>query len=240
MAVRARSYLEPHAQKSLTYNMTSLRRASLAATLFVSSVLLSAPLFSQTTLTPDQALNKLLEGNARFVAGTASHPDQSPERRAELASGQSPFAIVLTCSDSRVAPEIYFDQGLGDLFVLRNAGNVLDDHTIGSIEYAIEHLHAKLVIVVGHEKCGAVAATVAGGHEPGHIHTIVESIEPAFESVKAKDGDKIENTVRANARRVAELLGRVEPIVGEAVKAGHVKVVAGRYDLTSGKVEILQ
>jgi carbonic anhydrase len=201
--------------------------------------LLASPIFAQTPVTPDQALAKLLEGNARFVAGNVTHPDQSTERRAALASGQTPFAIVLTCADSRVSPELYFDQGLGDLFVLRNAGNVLDDHIIGSIEYAIEHLHTRLVIVVGHEKCGAVAATVAGGHAPGHIHTIVESIEPAFDSVKAQDGDKIDNTVRANARRVAELLSHIEPIVGEAVKSGQVKVVAGRYDLASGKIDLL-
>jgi carbonic anhydrase len=219
--------------------MLSLRHARRVFVLASGCALFSAPLFGQSALTPDQALAKLIEGNARFAAGGATHPNQSTERRAALASGQTPFAIVLTCSDSRVAPEIYFDQGLGDLFVLRNAGNVLDDHTVGSIEYAIEHLHATLVVVVGHEKCGAVSATVAGGHAPGHIHSIVESIEPAFESVKALDGDKVENTVRANARRVAEILSHVEPIVGEAVKSGHVKVVAGRYDLATGRVELL-
>ena len=192
-----------------------------------------------SAVAPDAALARLLEGNARFVAGNATHPHQSNERRAELVGGQAPFAVILTCADSRVAPEIYFDQGLGDLFVLRNAGNVLDDHIIGSIEYAIEHLHAGLVVVVGHAKCGAVAATVAGGHAPGHIHSIVESIEPALESVRSQEGDKVDNTVRANARRVAEILRHVEPIVGEAVKSGSVKVVAGRYDLATGRVEIL-
>jgi carbonic anhydrase len=188
---------------------------------------------------PDESLTRLLEGNKRFVAGTVTHPDQSIERRTQLAEGQKPFAIVLTCADSRVSPELYFDQGLGDLFVLRNAGNVLDDHTIGSIEYAVEHLHSNLIIVVGHAKCGAVAATIAGGHAPGHIHSIVESIEPAAESCKNQDGDKVDNTVRANARRVAGILSHVEPIVGEAVKSGKVKVVAGRYDLATGRVEIL-
>jgi carbonic anhydrase len=196
-------------------------------------------LFGEPTLTPDAALARLLEGNQHYVAGTPTHPDQSVERRTSLAEGQTPFAIILTCSDSRVAPELYFDQGLGDLFVLRNAGNVLDDHTIGSIEYAVEHLHAGLIVVVGHAKCGAVAATVAGGHAPGHIHSIVESIAPAYESVAKQEGDKVDNTVRANARRVAGILARVEPILGEAVKSGRVKVVAGRYDLATGRVEIL-
>lgn len=190
-------------------------------------------------LTPDAALARLLEGNQRYVAGKPTHPDQSVERRTALAEGQTPFAIVLTCADSRVSPELYFDQGLGDLFVLRNAGNVLNDHTIGSIEYAVEHLHAGLIVVVGHAKCGAVAATVAGGHAPGHIHSIVESITPAYESVAKQEGDKVDNTVRAHARRVAGILARVEPILGEAVKSGRVKVVAGRYDLATGRVEIL-
>jgi len=188
---------------------------------------------------PDESLAGLLAGNQRFVAGTASHPHQSADRRTALASGQQPFAIILTCADSRVSPEIYFDQGLGDLFVLRNAGNVLDDHTIGSIEYAVEHLHAGLIVVVGHEKCGAVAATVAGGHAPGHIHSIVESIAPALKAVQKQDGDKVANTVRENARRVAAILRDAEPILGEAVKSGHVKVVAACYDLATGRVEIL-
>ena len=196
-------------------------------------------LHAETSVAPETALARLMEGNQRFVAGTPSHPRQSTERRTTLAEGQQPFAIVLTCADSRVAPEIYFDQGLGDLFVLRNAGNVLDDHIIGSIEYAVEHLHATLIIVVGHAKCGAVGAAVAGGHAPGHIHSLVESILPAVELAEKQEGDKVDNTVRAHARRVAEILGRVEPILGAAVKAGQVKVVAGRYDLASGRVEIL-
>lgn len=194
---------------------------------------------SESGITPNEALTRLLEGNKRFVAGTPSHPDQSVEHRATLVEGQKPFAIVLTCSDSRVSPEIYFDQGLGDLFVLRNAGNVLDDHTVGSIEYAVEHLHSGLIIVVGHAKCGAVSAAVAGGHAPGHIHSIVEAIEPAVEATQKQEGDKVDNAVRANARRVAEILTQVEPIVSKAVQAGEVKVVAARYDLATGRVELL-
>ena len=194
---------------------------------------------AEPAVKPEDALARLLEGNQRFVAGTATHPNQSAERRTAIAGGQQPFAIVLTCADSRVAPELYFDQGLGDLFVLRNAGNVLDDHIIGSIEYAVEHLHASLLIVVGHAQCGAVSAAVAGGHAPGHIHSLVESIEPALAVALKQEGDKVDNTVRAHARRVADILARVEPILGEAVKAGHLKVVAGRYDLATGRVEIL-
>lgn len=185
------------------------------------------------------ALEILLAGNKRFVAGRPMFPDQSPARRRELAGGQKPFAIVLTCADSRVAPELYFDQGLGNLFVLRNAGNILDDHTIGSIEYAVDHLKAGLVIVVGHEKCGAVAAAVAGGHAPGHVHSIVEAIQPAVQASAEQTGDKVDNAVRANARLVAAALQASDPILREAVKQGRLKVVPARYDLDSGRVEIL-
>ena len=191
-------------------------------------------------LTGEQALQKLLDGNQRYAANTATHPDQTPERRTEVAKAQAPFAIVLTCADSRVSPEVVFDQGLGDLFVVRNAGNVLDDHTIGSMEYGVEHLHAPLIIVLGHSKCGAVSAAVAGGHAPGHIASVVEAIEPAVEETKNQAGDKVDNAVQANARRMAVILNRVEPILNEAVKEGKLKIVAARYDLDSGRVELLK
>lgn len=187
----------------------------------------------------EEALHRLIEGNHRFVEGHAAHPDQSSERRIALTQGQHPFAIVLTCSDSRVAPEIYFDQGLGDLFVIRNAGNILDDHVLGSIEYAAEHLHAPLIVVVGHAKCGAVSAAVAGGSVPGHIHSIVESIAPAVAETRGVQGDKLDPTVRANALRVAKFLNHSEPILKPAAEHGHLKVVAAYYDLATGKIEIL-
>lgn len=188
---------------------------------------------------PDSALELLVAGNARFVAGHAIRPDQSLMRRAELVKGQQPFAIVLTCADSRVAPEIYFDQGLGSIFVIRNAGNVLDDHVVGSIEYAVEHLGAGLIVVVGHSKCGAVAATLAGGHAPGHLPSIVRSIEPAVKRSAGEPGDKIDNAVRTNAQLVAAELQACGPMLSEAVARGNLKVVAARYDLASGKVRML-
>jgi len=191
-------------------------------------------------LAGEQALQRLMEGNDRFVAGQSIHPDQTAERRSALAGGQSPFAIVLTCSDSRVAPELFFDQGLGDLFVIRNAGNVLDDHVIGSMEYAVEHLHVPLIMIVGHEKCGAVTAAVAGGEVPGHVHSITDDLAPAVELSKNLPGDKVDNAVRANAQRVAEILTHVEPVLKEAVRAGKVQIVAARYDLDTGKIQILK
>jgi len=186
--------------------------------------------------TPANSLQLLIEGNGRFVAGKSVHPNQDPWRRSELAGGQKPFAIILTCADSRVAPEIYFDQGLGDIFVLRNAGNVIDDHVLGSIEYAVEHLGAPLVVVVGHAKCGAVAATVAGGEAPGHIGSIVKSIAPSLESA-AHAEDKVDAVVRAHAKRVAGAIADSAPILKGAVQGGHLKVVAARYDLATGAVE---
>lgn len=193
-----------------------------------------------TALTADQALQRLMEGNGRYVAGKATHPDQTSERRVELASGQSPLAIVLTCSDSRVAPELFFDQGLGSLFVIRNAGNVLDDHVIGSMEYAVEHLHVSLIVVVGHEKCGAVSAAVAGGEASGHIRSVMDSIAPAVEKTKNLPGDKIDNTVRAHAQRAVEILGHVEPVLKEAASESKLQIVAARYDLTTGQIQILK
>lgn len=189
--------------------------------------------------TPEAALQRLLDGNARFVAGHSEHPHQSVARRVEVATGQSPFAVILTCADSRVSPELYFDQGLGDIFVVRDAGNTLNDHVIGSIEYAVEHLHASVIIVVGHEKCGAVAAAVAGGHFEGKIGTIVEAIRPAVMDTRNQAGDKTDNAIRGNARRVAQTLTVTGPTIAQAVRSGQVKIFAARYDLGSGRIELL-
>jgi len=158
----------------------------------------------------------------------------------DLAKGQHPFAIVLACADSRLSPEIIFDQGLGDLFVIRNAGNLLDDHVIGSIEYAVEHLHVPLIVVLGHTKCGAVTAAVAGGEAPGHLKSIVESLQAAVAMAKQKPGDPVDNAVRINARLEANTLTQTEPIVAELVKTGKVTVVAARYDIATGAVEFLK
>ena len=205
-----------------------------------SPAIVTAPATAPVPLTGEQALQRLLDGNARYAAGQSTHPDQSTERRAALAGGQTPFAIVLTCSDSRVAPELFFDQGLGDLFVIRNAGNVLDDHVIGSMEYAVEHLHVPLIIVVGHEKCGAVSAAVAGGEIPGHIHSITDDLAPVIEQTRNLPGDKVDNAVRANALRDVEILMHVEPILKEAASEHKLLIVPARYDLDTGKIKILK
>jgi carbonic anhydrase len=191
-------------------------------------------------LKADDSLARLIAGNKRFVAGSTTHPDQSVAHRAELAGGQHPYAIVVACADSRLSPEIIFDEGLGDLFVVRNAGNLLDNHVYASLEYAVEHLHVPLVVVLGHTKCGAVTAAVAGGELPGHLPSIAESLAPAVTMAKKKPGDPVDNAVRINARLGAAALAGLEPILSEAVKEGKLKVVAARYDIATGQVEFLE
>ena len=188
----------------------------------------------------DDALAKLKAGNERYVQSKLEHPNHSTEKRNELATGQHPYAIILSCSDSRVPPEIVFDQGLGDLFVIRVAGNVIDNIALGSIEYAAEHLHAPLIMVLGHERCGAVTAAVEGGHAPGHIHSIVTAIEPAVKKAAKASGDKVDNSIRENVKMVAKQLEESKPILNELIEAGKLKVVGARYDLDSGQVELIE
>jgi carbonic anhydrase len=218
---------------------TSLRGWGAAAGIILGGAALSA---SVQGVGPgsSEVLETLLAGNARFAAGEPSRADRSPGRREAVAGAQHPPAIVLTCADSRVAPEIAFDQGLGELFVIRNAGNVLDPHVIGSIEYAVAHLGSPLILVVGHERCGAVAAAVAGGHVEGGIGEVVASIAPSVEIARGLGGDdRVDVAVRAHARRVAERLRVSGPLIAEAVRSGRVRVAAARYDLDSGLVELL-
>jgi len=187
-----------------------------------------------------QALQRLLAGNQRYVAKKALHPNQTAERRAEIAKSQHPFAIVLGCSDSRVPPELIFDQGLGDLFVIRVAGNIVDNTVLGSIEYAVEHLHTPLVVVLGHKKCGAVSAAVVGGHAPGHINSLVEAIMPAVERARNRAGDLVENTVRINVDMAVGQLKSSEPILAQLSREGKLMIIGSRYDLDTGAVEIIQ
>lgn len=194
-------------------------------------------------VTPDEALTRLLEGNKRFVANRRFHPNESFEQRAKLATGQWPFAAVLGCADSRVPPEILFDHGLGDIFTVRVAGNIVEDAGSGSMEYAIEHLGVPLIVVLGHERCGAIKATIEAlesqGDVPGHIGALVKKLKPAVEGTKSQPGDKVDNAVRDNAKRMAAELANMDPILKEKVKEGKLKVVAMRYDLDTGSVELL-
>jgi carbonic anhydrase len=187
----------------------------------------------------DQALTKLMEGNRRYVSHKEKHPDETLARRKELQNGQHPFAVILSCADSRVPPELIFDEGLGDLFVVRIAGNIVDDDDLGSMEYAVEHLNTRLILVLGHEKCGAVSAAVEGGNPPGHLKSLVSAIQPAVEETRNIPGDKVHNCVIANARRVARQIRESEPVLKELVQQGTVKVVAADYALDSGVVTLL-
>ena len=187
----------------------------------------------------DEALARLMAGNQRYVQHKEQHPDQSPARRKELGSEQHPFAVILGCADSRVSPELLFDQGLGDLFVVRVAGNIVDDAVLGSIEYAVEHLGTKLIMVLGHEKCGAVSAAVEGGIAPGHLKALVAAIQPSVEASAKEPGDRIHNCVIANARRAAQQVRNSEPVLKDAVEKHGVKVVAADYMLDSGRVNLL-
>ena len=186
-----------------------------------------------------EAQKRLMDGNKRFVEGKMTHPDQDLGRRTGIVKGQNPFAIIVSCSDSRVPPEVVFDQGLGDLFVIRIAGNVLNDEAIGSIEYAVEHLGSKYLMVLGHESCGAVAATVKGGEAPGHIGSIVKAIQPAVEAAKKQQGDLMDNSVKANVSMVVQKLKSNAPILEHAVKKGDLVIEGARYDLDEGTVSMI-
>ena len=157
-----------------------------------------------------------------------------------MAKGQHPFAAVLGCSDSRVPPEVVFDEGLGDLFTVRVAGNVATDDVVASLEYAVAHLGPKLIVVLGHERCGAVDATMKGGAPEGHLAALVDRIKPATDAVKGKPGDTLDLAVRQNVANVVKQLRATQPILAKDVASGAVKIVGARYDLDSGLVEILK
>jgi carbonic anhydrase len=193
-------------------------------------------------LTADEALAKLMEGNKRYVEFKLLHPNKSPARRKELTDGQHPFAIILGCSDSRVPPGDLFDIGLGDLFVVRVAGNVTGVVVQESIEYAAAHLHCPLVMVLSHSQCGAVTATVESGTpSEGMVHQskISRALQPAINSVKDQEGNLINNAAKANAKMVAEKLTSNSPILSELVKKGTLKIIPAYYSLETGAVEIL-
>lgn len=207
--------------------------------LVCSGVGAAGPVQEGLAVSGERARQQLIDGNKRYVDAQRSHPNQTAQRRTEVAKGQRPFAAIVSCSDSRVPPEIVFDQGLGDLFVIRLAGNILDEAALGSLEYAVEHLGVKYIMVLGHERCGAVEATVKGGEAPGHIGSLMKAIQPAVDNVRNQSGDMLENAVRAHVMMVVQQLKASGPIVEELVSKGAVTVDGARYDLDDGKVAIL-
>jgi carbonic anhydrase len=191
------------------------------------------------TPTSEQALQALIDGNARYAADRPVNARAHSARRAEIAASQRPLAVIVACADSRVGPELVFDQDLGDIFVVRSAGNVVDDVQLGSIEYAVEHLHAPLIVVVGHERCGAVMAAVKGGEAPGHLGAFLRPIQPAVQSTEGQAGDRVDNVVRANVMNVVRQISGTDPVIAEHVREGKVRVVGARYDLDTGRIDIL-
>jgi len=194
-------------------------------------------------LTADEALRRLLDGNERFVAHQERYPNRGPEVRLRLAEAQQPFAVILGCADSRTPPELLFDEGLGDLFVIRNAGNIVDMTALASVEYGVAYLGVSLVLVLGHESCGVITAAVAvareGRNVQGHVRSLIDAVRPALDQADRGGEDFVDEAVRAHVRIQVERLAHADPIVSRAVEAGDVLVVGARYDIDRGCVEIL-
>jgi carbonic anhydrase len=220
---------------------------SIASVVAVVATAHGAPPSQSRNVTANEALQDLMEGNARFAKGKAEGPRRSPADFRAVSEAQSPIAIVVACADSRVSPELLFDSGVGELFVIRVAGNVVDGGGVivkGSIEYAVAELNVPLVVVLGHTNCGAVKAAVQHIDQkdslPGSIDGLVELIKPVVGKVHSQPGEIIENVTEANVNAGVEKLKRLEPILAPRVKAGNVQVVGGVYDLRTGNVKLLQ
>jgi len=189
----------------------------------------------------DEALTKLTDGNARYVAAKATHPEQDAARRLDTATnGQHPFVALLSCADSRVPPEVVFDQGVGDLFVVRVAGNVAATDELGTIEYGVEHLGIPLLMVMGHTQCGAVSAVVNGAAATGNLAKLLQPIVPAAESVmSAPEAERVDKAITANVWQAIADAYADSPVIKEYAKAGKLKVVGALYHLDTGKVDVL-
>ncbi|QSJ18894.1 carbonic anhydrase [Nostoc sp. UHCC 0702] len=189
-------------------------------------------------LTPEQALQQLIDGNNRFVKRQRKNPNQTFTRLIEVAKGQKPFASILGCADSRVPSEIIFDQGFGDLFVCRVAGNIATPEETGSLEFGSLILGSKVIMVVGHKRCGAVEATVKGAQVPGQIATLLAAIQPGIESSLNQPGDKLENACKANILSQIKKL-KTSPILSQLVSEKKLVIAGGYYDLDTGRVTMI-
>lgn len=185
------------------------------------------------------ALDALIEGNRRFAAGASAHPNHDPGRRSEVAKGQHPRAAIVACSDSRVGPEIVFDQGLGDIFVVRTAGNLIDAIGLGSLEYAAAHLGVPLIVVVGHSRCGAVKAAAESSTAAGCLSAVVSALAPSIERMRGCPGDLLEAASRENVRSTVAALERCEPVIRRLVEEGKLRVTGMFYDIERGTVETI-
>jgi len=203
----------------------------------IGAALCGAVAAAQGTVPPAaDVLRELKAGNDHHVSKRYQHPHQTAGRQRELAATQHPHATILSCADSRVVPEIIFDQGLGDLFDVRVAGNVASDIELASIEYAAAHLHAPLVVIMGHQKCGAVTAAAESGEAEGHLPSLLALIRPAIDSAKGQPGDLIDNAVRLNVENVVRQVRGSAPVLAGLVDRGALMVVGAVYSLDTGKV----
>lgn len=202
----------------------------------------ASPPKPQNELPPDAALDRLMKGNVRYVDGVSRRHDFKIEREA-LVGGQNPYAGILSCADSRIAPEYAFDSGRGDLFVCRVAGNFANDDTVASLEYAVAILNTPLLLVLGHESCGAVSATIKSLKDnttlPGNLPSLVSNIAPAVKASMGQPGDQLQNAIRRNVVDNVAKLRSAAPILSAAVAEGKLKIVGGIYRLSDGKVELL-
>jgi carbonic anhydrase len=196
----------------------------------------------QNVISPDAALDRLTKGNGRYIRGTALRHDFAHEREA-LSGGQNPFAAILSCADSRIAPELCFDTARGDLFVCRIAGNFASDEMIASLEYAVQVLKTPLIMVLGHEACGAVDATIKsvkdGSTLPGHLPSLVAALKPAVDAVQGQNGDTLANAIQRNVALNVERLNNADPILSAFASDNKIRVVGAIYQLRTGRVRLL-
>jgi carbonic anhydrase len=196
-----------------------------------------------TYLTPELAWQRLREGNKRFVAGTSSHPNQDASRRSSLVENQNPFAVIFGCADSRLAAEIIFDLGLGDAFVVRTAGQVIDDAVLGSLEYSVSELDVPLIVVLGHDSCGAVTATKAAvetGQMPtGFIRSLVERITPSVLTSLRNNQNEVNDMVVENVKQTSQRLVDSSRVISGAVDSGRTTVIGLTYSLADGRADLV-
>jgi carbonic anhydrase len=203
---------------------------------------MKAPPKPQNVLSPDASLDRLVKGNARYVEGVSLRHDFKHEREA-LAGGQNPYAAILSCADSRIAPEYAFDSGRGDLFVCRVAGNFANTETVASLEYAVAVLNTPLILVLGHDSCGAVDAAIKSLKDdttlPGHLPSLVTGLAPAVKAVLQQGGDTLSKAIRQNVVDTIAKLSSATPILSAAVEQRKIRVVGGIYRLESGRVDMV-
>jgi carbonic anhydrase len=216
--------------------------AGLAIPAYAHAAPIKAPPKPGNVLSPDAALDRLMKGNARYIEGVSRRHDFKNEREA-LSQGQNPYAAVLSCADSRIAPELCFDTARGDVFVCRVAGNFANDDIVASLEYAVQVLNAPLIMVLGHEACGAVDAAIKsikdGTTLPGHLPALVSALTPAVKAAQGQSGDLLANAIRQNVMLTADKLKSTAPILKSAVDDKKIRVVGGVYELKTGRVQLL-